>query len=42
MRSSDVQAGLRALRLETLSGGHEDAASSGSWSSEGWYTVPSI
>ncbi|XP_058264110.1 cytosolic carboxypeptidase 2 isoform X1 [Hemibagrus wyckioides] len=37
-RSSDVQAELRALRLEKLNGVHEDAASSGSWSSEGWYT----
>ncbi|XP_047676108.1 cytosolic carboxypeptidase 2 isoform X1 [Tachysurus fulvidraco] len=40
MRSFDVQAGLRALRLETLSGGHEDAASSGSWSSEEGCMLP--
>ncbi|XP_060770750.1 cytosolic carboxypeptidase 2 isoform X2 [Neoarius graeffei] len=34
-RSSDEQARLGSLKLETLTGGQEDAASSGSWSSEG-------
>lgn len=29
------------LRLGTLTGGYDDAASSGSWNSGGRYTVPS-